>query len=1392
MPRSKESKETKDSTEYSTNLEKMLEQIAEGMLNLQATVGVLASNLQKSDSVSTDKNQANVNSSTGILHDRSYLVNWRELGGSSLTFYPNSKCHPMQFLKKLNKIFEEAGVPEERKMGLATGCLKGTAGDWVAVKEPSFKTYEDFVHSFKSRFWGLDKQRELFLEIQYGRFESGNRSDYFLNLINQASFLEEKISDKDLIEKISKHFPTEVRRGIITQGLHTIDSVEEYLRKIDDTYDEKSNDNSRAVNRNNFPPNNSGNNRRYAPNNNNQNRDSNVQNEPANQRRQVNLITQFNKSTENLLCVEDEQINKNDVVMPIIQGKIGNNEIGILIDSGSEISAIAEDHFNNIKDDIRAPVLPVAGVSISLAVGGKMQRVKHQVLLPIRIDDIRFEVVCLIVPKLNREVLLGSDFLSKHKAQLNFNDLTLKMSLDNKIYNLNFDYNINNGKSLFINLCKEEQICAKSPSIIEKHQYNDSDFQSVVEKSNLNNENDKDKLKSLLNNHRELFSECPGLTNVYEHEIFLHDDEPFYVRSYPIPIVHRKDVNAQIKEMLDWGIISAEHTEYVCPLVTVTKKDKSVRVCLDARALNNRMNKDYIPPPNANELLLSFKQGQILSSIDLTASYWQIPIKKSHRKYVGFLYEDQTYVFNVLPFGLSTSMASLIRCLTKVLGGECSNFTFCYVDDLLIFSDNIEKHFIHLNIIFNKLRDAGFTIKLRKSQFFRETVLFLGHIISSKGISMDTNRISAIEKFCVPRNLKELRGFLGLVNYEQRFCQNYADLTIPLLKLLKKGVKWNWGVEQQEAFIAIKQAFLQTTLLVHPNLEDTFFVQCDSSNYGVGGCLYQIDAKSGEKGIIAFTSRTLKGSELNYTVSEKETVAIVHCLRQWRTFVLGRRLVVITDHKSLTFLLKSKLHNARLARWALFLQEFDFEILHCSGKENTLADVLSRYPLKESNELKPDNEDNVEIFLINLSPNYKQLRQNFKNIREDQLNDENFGSKMIFLERYPKEVKIITEKELKLLEWYVVHEGILFKRGNNLNRGYKLCVPKNQRVELVKAQHAEIGHFGKSKTYDHMKTKFYWQKMQKNIRKIVASCDLCQKSKCSQTSSKLLNPIIVKEPAELVCADLMGPLPVSRGGATMLLVLVDAFTKYVKLYSLKRATTVTILNKIIKHYIPSVQKPRCILTDNGTQFTSKLWKNTFENALIKVKTTSVYFPQGNITERYNKEVGRLLRMFCHEKHTKWACCLETVEHCLNNVVNDSTGYTATFLQTGKVTTNSIEKIVNFPKCEHEMEGIILEHFWILARDRLRSKAERRADKANRGCKPTIFKEGDAVLVRVHAQSSAENRTIRKLFLLYEGPFYVLRQAGPNSYVIADEMGREIAKHNVINLKPYKTPTVECD
>nr|CAI5835656.1 unnamed protein product [Callosobruchus analis] len=390
----------------------------------------------------------------------------------------------------------------------------------------------------------------------------------------------------------------------------------------------------------------------------------------------------------------------------------------------------------------------------------------------------------------------------------------------------------------------------------------------------------------------------------------------------------------------------------------------------------------------------------------------------------------------------------------------------------------------------------------------------------------------------------------------------------------------------------------------------------------------------------------------------------------------------------------------------------------------------------------------------------------------------------MFLETQQNNVLIFTKKELSILSWFVIHEGLLFKRGDTLNPGFKLCIPQSQVRDLVLAMHNDSGHFGKSKTFQNIKEKFYWRNMQPQIRKIVSACDLCQKTKCSPVLKGPMHSVVVQKPGDLVCTDLIGPLPVSRGGASFILVFVDAFSRFVKLYAIKRATTKTIIRRLVDHYIPNVQKPACILSDNGTQYTSKAWTTTLTNLGIKCKFISLYFPEGNLTERYNKEVGRLIRAYCYDKHTKWATMLDFVEDCLNNSISEPTGYTPLYLQFGKKVEHPISKYVSYPEGGNDAP---IEQVWILARERMLSKAEKRANKFNSTIKPVQFAVGDQVLIRTHRQSSLLDRTIRKFFLLYEGPFVISRVAGPNSYEIHDLEGRFHSKQNIVNLKGYKSP-----
>lgn len=258
--------------------------------------------------------------------------------------------------------------------------------------------------------------------------------------------------------------------------------------------------------------------------------------------------------------------------------------------------------------------------------------------------------------------------------------------------------------------------------------------------------------------------------------------------SYKIPFVYRNEVRDQIKEMLLYSIIEPCPTEFLSPLVTVCKKDKSVRLCLDTRFINNRMSKDFIIPPNPQDLLINLTESQcrVFSTIDLTAAYWQIPIARKCQEFLSFIFEGVSYIFVRTPFGLKTPMAALIRCLDKILGHL--NYVLIYVDNLVVFSKDATEHMKLLKELFFILLEAEFTVKLRKSQLFRKEVSFLGDIICKDGIKMDESRVVAVCNSMIPRNQNALKWFLGMVNYDSRFCNNYSELTLPLLQLFKKGV----------------------------------------------------------------------------------------------------------------------------------------------------------------------------------------------------------------------------------------------------------------------------------------------------------------------------------------------------------------------------------------------------------------------------------------------------------------------------------------------------------------------------------------------------------------------------------------------------------------------------
>uniref|UniRef100_A0A2S2PES7 RNA-directed DNA polymerase n=1 Tax=Schizaphis graminum TaxID=13262 RepID=A0A2S2PES7_SCHGA len=345
-------------------------------------------------------------------------------------------------------------------------------------------------------------------------------------------------------------------------------------------------------------------------------------------------------------------------------------------------------------------------------------------------------------------------------------------------------------------------------------------------------------------------------------------------------------------------------------------------------------------------------------------------------------------------------------------------------------------------------------------------------------------------------------------------------------------------------------------------------------------------------------------------------------------------------------------------------------------------------------------------------------------------------------------------------------------------------IPLNIAALLIKETHEIYGHMGTFKIYKILQTNYQIPCMYRLVKKIIKTCDLCQRSKISNQLSR--GPLISQiplEPKQRISVDLMGPLPRGQLGAQYILAILDIFSKHVKLYALRKATTVTILKKVTEDYLPRFGPIKQILTDNGTQFQNNKWKNRLKELGIHVYYTTTYNPEGNPVERVNREIGRILRAYCHKKHTTWVQYLDNIEYWLNNSTHESTGYTPEQIRTGKKTPLSIDKLVPFPETNEAPDHKLIIQ---LAYNKLKKTSRLRNKLKDENKKFPQYVNGQEVLVKEHKLSSAAEKQIYKLFLLYKGPYTINSVNDNNTVTILDDHGQQ-STHNFRNIRPYVPP-----
>lgn len=836
-----------------------------------------------------------------------------------------------------------------------------------------------------------------------------------------------------------------------------------------------------------------------------------------------------------------------------------------------------------------------------------------------------------------------------------------------------------------------------------------------------------------------------GRTNVLEHFIDTQSAMPIKQRPYLYSPKLEQAINSEIDRMLSLGVIEPSNSPWGNPLVAVPKPNGSTRVCLDSRKLNDVTKRDAYPLPHISRILGRLRETKYLSTVDLKDAFWQIPLEESSKEKTAFAVSGRgQFQFKVMPFGLHNAAQSQSRLMDRVLGNDLEPFVFYYLDDIVIMSNDFDKHLLLIQEVGKRLSKAKLTINLEKSAFCRKQLRYLGYVITELGLKTDPAKVTPILNFPKPTCVKEVRQFIGVAGWYRRFIKNFSSIAAPITELTKKPKKkFIWCDNADSAFRVLKTALVSAPILRNPDFTQPFTIQADASDKGVGAVITQ--GEGDEERVIAYFSKKLEPAQTLYTTTEKECLAVILAIQQFRCYIEGDRFKVITDHASLKWLRNLKDPSGRLGRWALFLQQYDYEIVHRKGKDHVVPDALSR------------NIGAMEIFMITNDEWYISFR---KNILDD-----------------PSKYSAF-KVEKDLIYKYVI-EGFDFK--------WKLVVPTEMRKQILKDNHDGCCHFGFMKTLCRIRNDYYWPRMAIDVREYVKNCKACKGAKSTTTNlvPEMGRQKISVRPWHTISIDYWGPVTRSTKGFKYVLVVADWFSKFVLLHPVRDANKHVTCEFLEESVFLEKSTPKFLISDNSPIFVNEKMKALMERYGITHLLNNVYHPQFNPSERIMKVLGASLRTFIVGPQTHWSDHLKKIQCAINTARHESTLYTPFHIINGN------EMIINGNDYErHSSEPINIEdrndhlsEVRRIVRENIKRAYTRYSKYYNLRTKPVSYQAGDIVWRKnLGAKSNKAKQYSKKLDNLYV-ECKIKRVIGSSSYEIEDTNGNYVGIYHAKDLKP---------
>ena len=941
----------------------------------------------------------------------------------------------------------------------------------------------------------------------------------------------------------------------------------------------------------------------------------------------------------------------------------------------------------------------------------------------------------------------------------------------------------------------------------------------------------RNRLTTLLNNYRDVVAkkgEPLGLTNLAECSIETQPEASVaYRRQYPLPFSQRTEIDQQVQELLERGVIEESDSPYNAPVLLVKKKDGTSRFVVDFRLLNSTILPQRMSIPNIADLLISFRNAKVFSSLDLESAFWQIPIPEKDRPKTAFTTSTGRYQFRRMPFGVSIAPGLFSKCMSAVLGEAMGIHALAYIDDIIIASTTLEKHFKSLEVVLQKLRRASLRVKLVKCEFLKKEIGFLGHQIGPDGVKLHPSHLASIKNYPSPRDQKGVRSFLGFLSYFRGFVNNFSQLAEPLNRLLKKDQPFIWTDEQEQSVAALKEKLIKAPVLAYPDFSKAFHMFTDASGVGVGAVLMQADA-DGRLHPLSFASRSLSPTERRYSTTKREALAVLWALKNYRHLILGYPINCYTDHKPLSYIFRKSLPDGALGRWAILTQEYCPKIVYVKGKLNNIADALSRAPYSLS-ELEKDSEDlktvaetedfeqipshvaTVEESLPDkVAQRLPQLAWTVDELVREQRDDPDLRPIISRLD--PKvtprkhKTKPLRQSEPPEMTEYLLSGDILHKRITVQRCGqdhvyWAIMVPKSliRRAVLLCHENFEFGHLGVARTLANVRTHFYFDNISTVATEIIKSCDNCQRyNKLPPQATPVRTSPLPHRPWEEVSMDILGPLPCTERGNRYIITMIDLLTRYIIIVPIPDRTSHTVARVLREYLFAHYGAPTRLLSDNALEFNADVIQKLCQHYHVKKINTTPYRPAANgVVENRNHSIVKLLRIYVGEFSPQWDIYVPEVMISINTAPNVTSGDNPHFLLYGydrkhvvmwdkPIPTQPMYNLDDLSAVREKQSRLV--HQFI--RDRMHNQLQdfqRKHNLHTRSRNPLFLNQ------RVYLRHRPRPDEHAKLSPRWEGPYVVTRVHTPFNYTLTHTtLNKQRRAHidDIIPIYPHATQLVK--